>query len=462
MKSSSSATLVQQQTPYGGLVPGKNTLARTAPHLLVSGPTGQGKSRRVLAPGILMWQGPVVAVSSKPDLVQLCLTQRLTWDGHGRTYVIDLSGEIPDEALPEGVEKVAVDPTALVRTDDDALDMASILLSSGAAGASEGKGDGAGDAFWTNLATAPLAAILRAASERGIGWAREAVSRIAPTEDEDGEDHGDEMEEPSWASAAQLLVEMGSEMLAQELEAVVALDGKMRDSVAITMKSAVAPWLRSTVASPGATVFTPTMLEHPRATLFMVAPASGVAAGAAVATVDFITKRWRANQTEEVTLPRLLLVVDELTNTMPWPKLPVVVTESRAMGINLLVAVQATSQLAKRYGTQGMNELREVFPATLCLVGAAEKEMLEHAAWWYGHSQRQNLSVDHHGRQSQSAERVETMRATDLLPKSKDEGRLLRGSDPTTTGEDDTIAEAGLLVSLPDISKIPFDYRSAG
>ncbi|RAG62872.1 hypothetical protein DN550_33355, partial [Burkholderia multivorans] len=94
-------------------------------------PSGAGKSRRVLGPGILMWQGPVVAVSSKPDLIDLCLEQRHEWAGGRHTYVLDLSGEVPDDVLPPGVEKVVVDPTALIRTDDDAMD--SILMQSGAA-----------------------------------------------------------------------------------------------------------------------------------------------------------------------------------------------------------------------------------------------------------------------------------------------------------------------------------------
>lgn len=437
-------TYTPPPTPFGGFIDG--VPAQTAPHLLVSGPSGVGKSRRVLAPGILMWRGPVVAVSSKPDLIDLCLQQRLEWDGHGRTYVLDLSGEVPDEILPDGVRKVVVDPTALIRNDDDALDLASILMQSGASGAGGGTGKG-GDAFWENISTAPLAAILRATGGDGIAWTREAVSRLAP------EEEGDE-DQPCWANAVGRL-EQSSPMLSAELASAAELDGKMRDSIMVTMKSAVAPWLRSTVVGArGALPFTPDLLDHPAATLFMVAPATGVAAGAAVSAVDFISKRWRANQTEAVKLPRLLLCVDELCNTMPWPKLPTVVTESRAMGIHLLVAVQATSQFAKRYGADGMNELREVFPATLLLVGAPEKEMLEKAAWWFGQSERQKVSTDHLGHQSMSSEKADTLTATDLLPRSKAEGRLLRGSRPGATG--DGINEAGLLVQLVDISQIPF------
>lgn len=437
-------------TPFGGFIDGKP--ATTAPHLLVSGPSGVGKSRRVLGPGILMWRGPVVAVSSKPDLIDLCLEKRLEWGGHGLTYVLDLSGEVPDSVLPDGVEKVVVDPVALVTDDDDALDLASILMQSGAAGAGGGANQSGGDPFWENISIAPLAALLRAAGADGIAWARTAVGRLEPDEDDDED-------QACWINAVGRL-EDGSPMLAAELASAAKLDPKMRDSVMVTMKNSVAPWLRSTVAGDGRyRAFTPDLLARPTSTLFVVAPATGVAAGAAVSCIDFISKRWRANQTERVKLPRLLMVVDELCNTMPWPKLPTVVTESRAMGIHLLCAVQATSQFSKRYGPEGMAELREVFPATLCLVGAPEKEMLEKAAWWYGQSERHKTSTDHLGRQSQSSDKAETLAATDLLPRSIDEGRLLRGKRPEETSAG--INEAGLMVQLVDISEIPFATRKA-
>ncbi len=445
-------------TPFGGFIDGRP--AQTAPHLLVSGLTGTGKSRRVLMPAILMWRGPVVAVSSKPDLYGECLERRLAWGGYDKTFLLDLSGEVPNDAVPDGVHRVIVDPAVMAASDDDALDIATILMQSGAAGAGGGNNSGGGDAFWESVSTAPLAAILRAAPT--IAWARTAVSKLCLDDGVviDAEDHAalSSIEGACWDSAVALLEE-GSPVLAAELASANQLDSKMRDSIAVTMKSAVSPWLRSTVVGRGGeTAFVPDMLSHPASTLFIVAPATGVAAGAAVSCVDMISKRWRANQTEPVRLERLLMVVDELCNTMPWPKLPTVVTESRAMGIHLLVAVQATSQLAKRFGPQGMAELREVFPATLLLVGAPEWEMLERAAKWHGQVERQKISTDHLNRQSQSTEKGEAVMATSLLPQSIDEGRLLRGRRPGDNSS--KVHEEGLLVQLIDISQIPFKPTS--
>lgn len=432
-------------TPFGGFIDGKPAV--TGPHLLVSGVSGSGKTRRVLAPAILMWKGPVVAISSKPDLVDTTLTNRAQWGGANHTYVLDLSGEVPAHVLPEGVSKVVVDPTVLIENDDDAIDIANLLIQSGTAGAMSGSIK-SGDAFWDTIAISPLAAILRAASIistdsiSGIDWARKAISKQV-LKDEDPE------ETPSWELAVEILEDS---IIGDKLVSAIALESKMRDSIAITMESALAPWMRSTVIGNGTEkVFTPDLLENPGATLYIIAPATGIAAGAAVSVVDVISKRWRANQSESVKLPHLLMVVDEATNTMPWPKLPVVVTESRAMGISLLIAVQATQQFSKRYGKEGMEELRSIFPSTLILVGAPEKIMLENAAWWSGKTERTKAMIDHQHRQGRTSERADNLEATDLLPRDMDHGRLLRGTRPGHVG---TIPEAGLLVDLRDISKI--------
>lgn len=436
------------QTPYVGMtkVDGKTVRAVSGPHTLVSGPSGVGKSRRVLAPACLMWRGPVVAVSSKPDLIGLCLKKRLSQGGRDKTFVLDLSGEVPDDKLPEGVHRVVVDPTALIHSDDDALDMATTLMKAGTAGAG-GNGDD-GSAFWESLSLAPLAAILRAAGKDGIGWAQAAISQVEPP------DGPEDKTSPCWITAHRRL-DGPSPVLAAKLAAASKREEKQRDSIGITMETALTPWLRSTVIGSGHELrFIPDMLADKCATLFVVAPADGAAAGAAVAVVEFITKRWRANQTEARKLPRVLLCVDELCNTMPWPKLPTVVTEARAMGVNLLVAVQATSQFARRYGDKGMTELREVFPSTLILVGAAEKDMLDDAAWWSGQTEKVKVSTDHLGKQSMSSEMADVMSAQDLLPKSIDEGRLIRGRKPREKGH----KEAGLLVQLRDLSEMIPDY----
>ncbi|AHW64799.1 Hypothetical protein CGLY_11770 [Corynebacterium glyciniphilum AJ 3170] len=70
---------------------------------------------------------------------------------------------------------------SLVNTADDALEMATILMEAGAAGAGGGSTSGC-DSFWESVSTGPLAALIMAASIRseGIQWVRDAVSLVSP------------------------------------------------------------------------------------------------------------------------------------------------------------------------------------------------------------------------------------------------------------------------------------------
>ena len=76
-------------TPYCGFDRETTTvgavLAEAAAHVLVSGPTGRGKTRRILAPAAVLWGGPAVVVSSKDDLFQLVMQRR-----YGPKALIDL------------------------------------------------------------------------------------------------------------------------------------------------------------------------------------------------------------------------------------------------------------------------------------------------------------------------------------------------------------------------------------
>lgn len=430
-------------TPFGGFIDGE--IACTAPHLLCVGPTGRGKSRRVLGPAALMWEGPVVAISSKPDLIELCLEKRLELGGQGKTYVLDLSGKVPASVMPEGVEMVVADPVALIADDDSAIDMTEIMLQNAGSGA--GGSDAKKDPFWDTTSTPVLAGLLRAAGADGIRWARTAVSRVDPPTAED-------RDTPCWLNAVGRLEKLGSEMLATEISGAAAYSEKMRDSVMATVKSAIAPWWRADVVGPAdGRPFVPAMLEDPRSTLFAVAPADGVAAAAAVGVVDAISKHWRDGQTRPVPLEHLLVVCDELCNTLPWKKLPIVITESRSMGISVLAAVQDTQQFARRYNREIMEELRRVFPSILVLSGSQERELLDQAAWAAGRAERHKVSTDHAGRQSQSSELTAVYEGSDLLPKRIGEGRLLRGTRPGAS-PDDPIEPAGLKVDLWDISQI--------
>lgn len=422
---------VEQQTPYAGCIAGQPV--ETAPHVLVSGPTGRGKTTRILAPGAILWRGPRVVVSSKTDYLEWLVTKG-EMHRRGRLFVMDLAGEL-HEGIPwlEGVEytRVSSDPTALIEGDDDALAMASLLMQVGSLGASSGNGGGGDDAFWQTLAAQPLAALLLAgkASGCGIDWSVRAAGRVAMD--------GDDDDSPSWASAYGLIHDTSRH--AADLSAVSEMEDKLKDSLRATMKAGLTPWLLTHVRGDRSeTPFSPAMLEGPgEPTLAVIAPADGVAAGAAVAVLETVIRHWRRGVSRG--LSRVLLSIDEACNTAPLPKLPTYITEARGLGVACVIAVQSTNQMKLRWGADGAEVLREVFPAVLVLEGAPEKELLEAAAWWDGEADRWTETIDSQSKRSLSAERSQRTTPQSLLPKSVEEGRLL------------LYGKAGQLVELPPI-----------
>lgn len=405
-------------TPYGGCgQDGRPVL--TGPHLLVTGPTGTGKTRRVLAPGLCAWRGPAVAVSSKPDLFDLTRAARAP---RGPVWLLDLTGHAP---IPAGVEVVRVDPTTTITTADDAVDLAGLLLATNGVGSAGGVSDGA---FWATSATHPLAALLLAAAhlEEGIAWAVRAVGR--PNGD-DGT--------PTWIEAAAVLAaaQVGAAQ-ADSLAALLVAEDRYRQSVMASMDVALSPWRRESVLAAHAKPWRPSNLAT-GGTLHVIAPASGVAAGAAVTVVDQLISHWRWTYG----LPPLLVTIDEAANTAPLPDLPTLVTESRGLGVSLVVALQHTGQLRLRWGEAGAEVLRQSFPATLLLRGARERALLEEAAWSLGETETWSTpSATGH---SHRASRM-TASTTDvgLLPRDLDHARLLTGHEPPR------------IVAVPDLSQI--------
>lgn len=429
------AAFTAAQTPYGGCLDG--VPVETAPHLLVSGPTGRGKTTRVLAVGALLWIGPRVLVSSKTDFLKLVVEKGIA--RRGPLYVMDLAGELnPDFDWLQGVDyrMVTSDPTSLIENDDDALAMASLLMKVGALGASDGAGGGGSDdAFWQTQAAQPLAALLLAgkASGEGISWTVRAVSKTVKSDADDVS--------PSWANAYELIE--STSFHADALLAVAEMEAKLRDSVTATMKAGLAPWLLTNVRGQrGAIPFAPRMLEGPgEPTLAIIAPSDGVAAGAAVGAIETVIRHWRRGI--EHGLPRVLLSVDEAVNTAPLPKLPTYITEARGLGVACVIAVQSTKQMELRWGQTGAAVLREVFPAVLILEGAPEFEMLELASRWSGEEDvwRETLNAD--STRTLTAEKAPRRTVAELLPTSVEEGRLL------------TYGKEGVLVELPPIWEMP-------
>ena len=424
-------------TPYCGLLyrDGNPYMAESAPHLAISAPTRTGKTRRILAPAAIVHPGPAVCVSSKEDLAELVLTRRF----NGPTGVIDLR---PQKTLvwPANVRRMVTDPTSAITSADEALTVAETMLATsgvGFGGASSGQTVAAGG-LWENSASAPLACLLYSASplrnNQGMPWVLRAVGTRGDKQDD--ANHPGEIDYPSWKTAYALCPHGD---LREPLMELTGMDGRLRDSVAITMKKAITPWIRLGLMStdPESQLnvidqisiesFDVRMLDDPDATLFVIAPNSGTVAGAAVALIDSIIQYFRKKTANHQLTHRLLLELDEVCNSCPLPALLNYVGESAGLGVNLMATVQASSHFDVVYGPKYADALRDIFPGTLIMYGAHERHLLEQASDWLGLATRRSESYEpNSGSRSQASQFGPSIDWQDFLPQNREEAQLLR------------------------------------
>lgn len=385
---------------------------RTAAHVLVSAPTETGKTRRVLAPAAVLWGGPAVVVSSKDDLLQYVMERR--W---GPKALIDMR-PLSAPVYPQDLEIFSYDPTASIFTPHEALTVAETIMQMATVGFGSGADQVSDGGIWESQAAGPLAALLYAASpaanNKGMQWVLRAVDNL----------DAERRNEPGWHQAAAYCHRF--DVLALGMLRILDMEPRQRDSVAITMRKAITPWLRTSFSVELTEAFDPRFLDDPQATLFVLAPADGTVAGAAVTLLDALVRRWREKTSARAPMERLLMIIDELPNTAPIPSLRRIVGEGRGLGINLVAAVQASSQLDTVYGTAYANELRDIFPATVIMYGAREVELLTAAEHWSGLTTRRPESFDQSdGRKSLSSDLGAGLRWQELLPPNKEYARLL-------------------------------------
>jgi type IV secretory system conjugative DNA transfer VirD4/TraG family protein len=419
-------------TPYCGFdrdEQGQRTVAASAAHVLVSAPTEMGKTRRVLAPAAVLWGGPAVVVSSKDDLFQLVMQRR-----YGPTALIDLRPDY-DAAYPD-IEMMSFDPTKLITTPDQAVTAANTMMQMSAVGLGSSVDQVSDAGIWESNSEGPLAAMLYAASPRGNGqgieWVLLAVDNLRV-------ERGQLSTTPGWQRAADIVRD--KPLFYNALMRTLDMDPRQRDSIALTMRKAVTPWMRLALRGIDYPAFDDSFLSDPSATLYVLSPPEGSIAGAAVTLLEHLVKIWRAKTARKEMMHRLLIVIDEAANVAPMPALRRHVGEGRGLGVNFLVAVQASSQFDTVYGSNYANELRDTFPAAMIMFGAAEMHMLRRAEEWSLQTTRRQETFDQAtGAKTLSSHLGSTLEWRRLLPENRERARLLLRGTP------------GLCTEIPDWS----------
>jgi hypothetical protein len=412
----------QPQTPYCGFVRDENDylkVVRSAAHVLVSGPTEIGKSRRILLPAALLWGGPVVFVSSKDTELQLLSSRRC----FGPSGLIDLRPDYNADYF--GVDNLAFDPTKLITTPDQAVTAANTMMQMSTVGLGSGADSVSDAGIWEANTEGPLSAMLYAASpmgnNRGMDWVLMAVDNMAK---HDPNAPSTAHLDPGWTSAAAIV--QTQPLFANALLRTLDMDARQRDSIALTMRKAVMPWMRLSLRGTSYPAFDAAFLDDPHATLYVLSPPEGSIAGAAVTLLEHLVRTWRAKTARKELLHRLLIVIDEAANVAPMPALRRHVSEGRGLGVNLLVAVQASSQLDTVYGNNYANELRDTFPASVVMFGAPEMDLLRRAEEWTLLTTRRQETFDQASSQKTlSSHEGSTLEYRRLLPENTEHARLL-------------------------------------
>ena len=100
----------------------------TTTPVLVSGPASSGKTRRVIAPNVALWPGPVIATSVKRDLAELTVSYRAE---RGPIWGFDPTGRLWPAMRALDIEPVVWDPVRLLASSpdpNDALMFAEFLM----------------------------------------------------------------------------------------------------------------------------------------------------------------------------------------------------------------------------------------------------------------------------------------------------------------------------------------------
>lgn len=335
---------------------GRALVATEAAHsLIVIGPTQTMKTSGLAIPAILEWEGPILAVSVKGDL--LAATDR--WRAsRGEVGVFDPTGAVGRhsswsplaQALPwQGARRVAKDLCDASRQ--------------GAPGLQDGD-------FWYSAACKLLAPLLYAAANAGLAMA-DVVAWV------------DSQEE---SEVDQLLAWLGNDCARRAVQAIWSADDRQRSSVYVTAQVVLEAFAEPLPDSCGE-IDTDALVGGRADTIYVCAPGHDQARlrplfGSLVSEV--VHKAYaRVDETGRPLEPPLLIVLDEAANIAPVADLDGLAATASSHGIQLVTIWQDLAQLNARYGQRASTVFNN-HRAKLILSGISDPATLEQVSLLMG------------------------------------------------------------------------------
>ena len=360
---------------------GRRLVAVESRHsLLVLGPTQSGKTTGLAVPAILEWPGPVVATSTKGDLLADTLAWRATL---GPVHVFDPAATTP-------YERAGWSPLAGCETWPGAMLRSWELAMAGkaAVGGTMSLGD-----FWFASAAKALGPYLLAAAGTGrdmgdvAGWI-------------DAEEN---------KAVAAMLSRLSAEAAAAHA-ATFRREDRARSSLFQVMQQIVGAYLDPTVAASSASsdIVPAELLTAGSPTLYICAPHHDQArlrpVFAALVAQVLAAVYERSAATNAPLDPPVLLVLDEAANIAPVEDLPTVASTAAALGLQLVTVFQDLAQIKRRYGDAAGTVVNN-HRAKLVLPGVADLDTLDLASRLVGDEEveRDSTTVDSAGRRSSTS-----------------------------------------------------------
>jgi type IV secretion system protein VirD4 len=341
--------------------------------VLVIGPPRCGKTSSVIVPNLLSACGPVVATSTKPDLLRTTAPAR---SRVGECFLFDPSGRTPP---PAGVQPIAWSPIHSAGEWDDALLMARTMVLAARPGSDRGEAH-----HWTERAAALLGPAFHAAALEGM----QMTTLIAMIDRHEG------------PNLRGILSYHNTNMPLSTLEGVLHADEREQSGIWSTASSVLAAYRSETAL--GSSSGQPMNLKNflaSESTLYVCA-GSDDQSHAAPIVVGMLSDVRRAGYAAAAAgelgyascRAPLLLLLDEVANIAPIPDLPKVVSEGGSQGVVTVACLQDLSQAKERWGQMGEGFLT-LFNTKLVFPGIGDTRTLEAVSLLAGEHEVRAVSV---------------------------------------------------------------------
>ncbi|MEU3752018.1 type IV secretory system conjugative DNA transfer family protein [Streptomyces olivoreticuli] len=356
---------------------GQPLVATPEDSIAVIAPSGGGKSRNVVIPACLDAPGPLVVTSTRADVLDVIAQPR---SRQGKVWVFD---PLDTVGWPE---RMVWDPVAGCQDGETATSRA--LSFSVGMGADDGSSTNAG--FFQQTASSALTRLLHAAALEGrtiehvLRWATNLEKASEPRAiltDHPGAEPGWDVLLRSVSTGADETVASTRQTLAAQIEPL-----------------ALRKVLRCVTPQEGVPVFDADRFVASRDTLVLISDSNASTNVSPLTTmllgeVVDAAKR-RAPRTPSGRLdPFLRLVLDEVANVAPLPKLPSLASDARGYGIHLVYALQPLAQAGLRWGDKEASTLLDNAAATLVMGGLKDVEALRRFSELIGETELAELST---------------------------------------------------------------------